>query len=99
MRPEPCGDSSLSSSSGVTADDATDSDIVLTATVTAKSLRFEKVGKGTVTLAPQGPTSVCLLEHNLPSPIEPNRTYTDVVLKLMIRTSLAALTPQPGVQP
>jgi hypothetical protein len=66
-------------------------DVELFATVTMKSLRFEKVGNATVTLTPQGPTSVCLVETNLPTPLEPNRTYTDVVLKLMIRTTLQEL--------
>lgn len=61
---------------------------------TAKSLRFEKVGNATVTFNPKAPTSVFIVEHNLPTPIEPNRTYTDVWLKLLITTSLVDVLTQ-----
>ena len=75
-------------------------DIEFSATIRAKSLKFETVPNVEVKFQPESPNSVFHVEReNLPSPIEPNRTYNDIVVRLMISTDLVQVQPQQQAPP
>jgi hypothetical protein len=96
---QPCGNTG-SGTAQPSSSGAARPDVELFATVTAKSLRFETVANGaSIAVTPASPGSVCVLEHNLPTPLEPNRVYTDVVIKLLIQTDLATLTRAAAPRP
>jgi hypothetical protein len=76
-----------------------DADILVSATVRARELRHAETPRASVSFPGAGArdTVRCTVRTNLPRPVQPGRTYRDVTVKVLVRTSFdtAAVTP-PG---